>query len=342
MPFGGKNLIGIDIGSYSIKAVRLRGRPGSRTLDAASSVRLPKEGSEERVAEYLSGMMRSKRMRSGYGAAVLSGQFLTIRQLSLPAMPEADLREAVRWELRKELAFPVNELVSDFVTSPVGPKTEANAVSVIAFAARRGDVEGLMKTAKESLVELRVVESVPTALLLAFDMSHGWDQGANYAMLDIGERRSTLAILKDSHLGFAREFAFGGAELTERLAEGLGKDRDDAEEYKHAYGLAADGVSEDAKKILTSALHSLSAELIRSFDYYHAQFREAAISKLFISGGTARLKGIEQYLTSSVGIPAFAHDPFRNVKMPKGMEAASAEIAPSLTIAAGLATRTTE
>ncbi len=339
MPFGGKNLIGIDIGAYSIKAVRLKGRAGSYTLDAASCVRLPQEGAQERAADYLAEMLRAKRLRSGYGAAVLSEQFMTIRQLSLPAMPEADLREAVRWELRKELAFPVNELVSDFVTSTVGPKTEANAISVIAFAARRGDVERLMSTVKEASVELRVVESVPTALLLAFDMSHAWEQDANYAMLDIGERRSTLAILKNSELGFAREITFGGADLTERLAEGLGKDRAEAEEYKHTYGLLAEGASEDARKLLARTLDSMSSELSRSFDYYHAQFRETSISKLFISGGTARLKGIEEYLTRSVGIPAFAHDPLRNVRIPKGMESAAAEISSSLTIAAGLATR---
>lgn len=342
-PFRDKNLIGVDIGSYSIKVVKLKGAKGSYTLEAAACVKLPRESASDRLAVsgLISEIIRSRKVGGACAATVISGKSLILRHIYLPQMPEKDLKEAVRWEIRKEVAFPPNELVCDYIIASAAAKTSENMLSIIAFAARKNDVEGTMNIFRDAGLELKVIDAVPSALTAAFDANNGWEEGVNYAMLDIGEAKSTLAIFKNQRLGFAREISYGGADLTTAVAQGMNKDASQAEEYKIAFGLSeAQGGSPEAR-LLSQSLDGLSTEIHRSFDYYYAQFREGAVSKLFLSGGTSRLKGIEDFLTKAIGISCFTHDPLRKVSVPaKADNDALRSVAPCLNVAVGLATRT--
>lgn len=343
LPFQNKNLIGIDIGSYSLKAVYLGGSRGSYTLKAASCFRMPHEAGRDASASagLISGFVKSQRLQGKRAAAVLSGPSLIFRHLHLPSMPEKDLREAVKWEIRKETAIQPEDLIADYVLAGKGGQDSGNTVSLIAFAARRSDVERTMALLKDSGLEPRVIEAVPTALLEAFGMNNKWENGVNYASLDIGESGSTLAIFKDRGLAFAREITLGGGDITRSIAAGLNTDPDTAEEFKISRGLDLSESETNARPYVLQPLERLVAELHRSFDYYQAQFREGQVAKLFLSGGTARLKGIEEFVKENLGIPVFADDPLRNLKVPAGIDTAELRsFAPCLTVAAGLATRT--
>lgn len=338
-----KNLIGIDIGTYSVKAVSLSGKSGSYSLVSYACFKLPAEGGQTTPANpvLLFEIARSQRLK-GKAAILMSGPSLVFRHLRLPQMPERDLKEAVRWEMRKETTIPPGEMAADYVLAGAEPRAGENTVSLIAFAARKAEVSNLMGMFKGTGLEPRVVEAAPTALYSAFDLHDLWETGLNYAMLDVGDSKSTLVILKNRKMVFAREIPFGGKDLTRALADGLNKDDKDAEEIKITQGLnLPDNKDENARTILSSALEVLCTEIHRSFDYYQAQFREGAVSRLFISGGTARLKGIEGFVTEMTGIPSFADDPLRSVKIPKHLNNESLKtIAPCLTMAAGLAVRT--
>lgn len=339
-PFTSKNLIGIDIGSYSVKVVSFSGKPGSYSLKTAACFKLPREGGQPVPATpgLLAEIVKSQKLKGSRAATLLTGSSLVFRHIYLPKMPEKDLKEAVRWEIRKETSIPPEEIVADYTLSN-GSKEE-NRLSLIAFAARKGDIEKIMSMFREADIDLRVVEAVPTALLASFDLNNSWEDGINYGVLDIGDSKSTLAIFKNKKLAFAREIPSAGQRFTTALAEGLRIDEAEAEELKIAYGLNMPEKETAAKGILASAIEGLCAELHRSFNFYQAQFREGSVQKLFLSGGTARLKGIEGFITEAVGIPCFADDPFRGVKIPQNMDKQTiSAMAPCLTIAAGLASR---
>ncbi|MBI5643922.1 MAG: type IV pilus assembly protein PilM [Deltaproteobacteria bacterium] len=345
MLFTPKNLVGVDIGSYSVKVVSLEGAKGAYSLKAAACFKLPRESDLPGVSPgFLSEMIRSQGIKGRKAAALMSGPSLIFKHLHLPMMPEKDLKEAVKWEVRKDLAISVsaNDLITDYVIAGKG-RTAENVNSIIAFAAVRADVDKVISLFKGAGLELRVLDVVPSALLASFDMNNAWEEGVNYAMFDIGETRSTLAILKDKKLSFAREISMGGVDLTARLASGMEKSEEESEEYKIAFGLTLDHGEEDnpARKLLASSIERLCSELQRSFDYFQAQFREGSVSKVFLSGGTARLKGIEASMTEIMGIPCFIDDPLRAIKIPRSFDTKTLnDIAPCLTVAAGLSART--
>ena len=348
-PFLKKNLIGVDVGTYSLKVVKLKGGPGSYTLEAAACVKLPNDVLENRsiASGFLAEVIRSQRVSGKRAAAILAGSSLAFRHMYLPVMPEKDLREAIRWEIRKEIAFPANELVCDYVVSGVAPQAAGkgegtkNQMSLTVFAALKKDVESLMTLFSGAGLDLRLVEVAPTALLSVFDMNNDWD-GHNYAMLEIGDTSSILAIFRERRLEFARELGYGGADITNAVALALNKGHDEAQEYKHAYGLGQkEGFDKDAKKAIAASIEGLCSEIHRSFDYYQAQYRGGTVSKLFLSGGTARLAGIVDMMTGVLGISTFVHDPFRKVRVPKKLDDETLRsVAPCLNVATGLAGRT--
>ncbi|MBI2413993.1 MAG: type IV pilus assembly protein PilM [Deltaproteobacteria bacterium] len=344
---GKRNLIGVDIGSYSVKVVALVGAEGSYTLGGAALFKLPREGGEglHATPPFISGILKSKGIRGRRAAAIMGGPSLIFKHLKLPVMPEKDLKEAVRWEVRKDLAIAVApaDLVLDYMTAAKAAKPGDNTLSIVAFAAVRSDVERNITLFRDAGLDLRVLEVVPSALLFSFNANNAWEPGVNYAMLDIGENKSTLAILKDKRLSFTREIGIGGADFTKQLASGMGRPEEDAEEYKIAFGLTSGDSDEDkAKKVLSQSVERLCTEVQRSFDYFHAQFREGSVAKLFLSGGSARLKGIEEFIANILAVPVFKDDPLRSVRIPKRFDTTElADIAPCLTVATGLAARKT-
>lgn len=349
IPFLDKNLIGVDVGMYSMKVVKLKGGPGAYTLTAAACVKLPKDVLDNRTlaSGFLAEVIRAKRVSGKRAATILAGSSLAFRHMYLPVMPEKDLREAIRWEIRKEIAFPASELVCDYVVSGIASQAAGkgegakNQMSLTVFAALKKDVESLIALFNGAGLDLRVVEVAPTALLSVFDMNNDWDEH-NYAMLDIGDTSSILAIFKDRRLEFARELGYGGADITNAAALALNKDQDEAQEYKHTYGLSQkDGFDKEARKAITASIEGLCSEIHRSFDYYQAQYRGGSISKLFLSGGTSRLAGIVDMMTGVLDINTFVHDPFRKVRVPRKLDDETLRsVAPCLNVATGLAGRT--
>ncbi len=337
-----KDLIAMDIGSYSAKVVSLSGSPSAWAVEGAAYFKLPRQESGGAAISngFLTGLVSAQRLSGKSIAALMTGRSLIFRHLYLPPMPDNDLKEAVRWELKKEGAI-AGDYVSDYCLAGKSARPGENMLSIIAFAVNRGEADAVMTFYKNTGLKIRVLDTVPTALLFAFDAHEEWQDKVNYAVLDIGHLKSTLVILRDKMLVFVREIAFGGEDITKAVADGMKKEPEEAEGLKfteavHVKPPDADGTPHFMKL----ALERLCSEVHRSLDYYQAQFRGGAMSKLFLCGGTAQIPGIDGFVTETLGIPSFVNDPFRGFKMRAATEAQRIKpIAPSLTVATGMAAR---
>jgi type IV pilus assembly protein PilM len=262
-------------------------------------------------------------------------------------MPKKDMKEAVRWEMRKQITFPPEELVCDFTTIGEVKRGEESMLSLIAFCAHKKDTDRLIKILEDALLEPLIIDVTPMAMLACFDYNNVWENGVNYSMIDIGDSKSTLAVFKNRKLMFAREIAIGGREMTMAVMNKLACAEDVAEKEKIRCEISSgsnqkDRRSEAEQEIIdtvSGVVERLAAEVHRSFDYYQAQFREGSVSKIFLCGGSSRLKGIDNFFENIIRIPCFIDDPLRNMKVePKKFEAMKIrEFAPDLTVTVGLA-----
>lgn len=336
--FSMDNLAGVDIGASGIKIVRLKKSGGSYALKelgyhkfgeiAPDNISLQKDA--------LHKLITANKMGFKNAAAVLSMPALTMRHIYLPEMPRKDLSEAVRWELKKQVTIPIEELVSDFYVIDSVKRGDVNEFSIMAFAVSRKEVDKLLDIFASNSLNVVSIDVLPTAMFSAFDLNYPWEDGANYAMIDIGALKTTLAIFKDKKLKFAREIQFGGNDLNMAVIKGLSGLNNEAEDAKVRWGLA---LSDDnpVREYIFPVIDSLILQIHRSFDYYQAEFREGRISKVILCGGSSGLKGIEEYLTENIGIPCFRDDPFKSIKIDSKVFDIKRDMFPLFTTAVGLA-----
>jgi len=340
--FDKSSYVGIDIGSYSIKVIKVKGAGPSRSLEAVAYSRLdhialPEDNSK--LSEILRNLFNVHRIKSKKIATAISGDLLTLVHLYLPHMPKKDMKEAVRWEMRKQITFSADELICDFAAIGEVKRGDEPMVSLIAFGVQKKDVKNLLGIFDDALLEPERVDAIPMAMLASFDYNNIWEDGINYSMLDIGDSKSTLTIFKDKKLMFARDIHIAGKELTNVVMKELACAEDVAETEKIKCGIVRSGEAPEIVNSMAAVVERLAAEVHRSFDYYQAQFREGGISKMFLCGGTSKLAGIDDFFANMLGIPCFIDDPLRNIKVEhKKFELAKIKsFAPDLTIAVGLA-----
>ncbi len=340
--FWGENLLGVDIGSYSIKVIKFKGRRGNYELDAATYIKVPSpmEGGSGMLGKLLADTMRSQGIKGRRLASAIASKNITIRHLTIPVMPKKDLKKAVIWEFRKGTDLGSGDFVCDFVILEEVDRASGKFYSIIVFGVRKDDVLDLIGIFKGTSREVVAVDVIPMALLGSFDLNNTWEDGPSYAVIDIGESSSTLVILKNKKMQFAREIMVGGGNITKAVADGMLSNEESAEEEKIRCGLSKKADNPKVMEFIIPLIDRLINEISLSFDYYLAQFREGALDRIYLSGGSSMLKGLEEYISSILNIPCFVDDPLRNVKIPKRIDTGSIkQCLPALSVAVGLATR---
>ena len=121
--FGGKSVIGLDIGSSSVKAVEIamKGRGSNFELTHMGVAKLPSEAivqgaflNSGAISEAIREAIDNGKIKNKHAAAAVCGHSVIVKKVSLPAMSRAELDEQIRWEAEQYIPFDVNEVNLDF------------------------------------------------------------------------------------------------------------------------------------------------------------------------------------------------------------------------------------
>jgi len=332
-----KNLVGVDIGFSSIKAVKLKRKGAGCSLVAAAYEKIPLGTDGNAVLSSLKKIVSALDIEKTPVASVLTSKSLMPGHIYLPKIPEPDLRVAVCREVQKTIDFP-GEAVIDYVVNKESNKDGKTRLSISTFAAKKADVLAHVDLLKEASLRPYAVDVCSMAILSAFDYNYGWKEGRRYAVIDVGASKTTLTILFNGLLRLRREIHFSGNDITWAIQDTYGYDFKSAEEQKLRY---AEGVEEPSglfTRAAKSFMEDLSMEILRSLVYYQAQHREGAVEEILLCGGGARLQGLSDYLESSTELPTSFYDTFRGVSLSEN-QGDLAALSPFFTVALGLALR---
>lgn len=334
-----KNLLGVDIGSSSIKLVHLACTGGVCRLKDVGYQKLPYGAGESGAAEALKILLNVHGIGKSRVSSSIRNKSLTFSHIKLPKMPKDDLTEAVRWEVKKGIDFPEDAII-DYVVIDELMEEGKTKLSIMTFAVRKDEVMGHVGMLKEASLIPDVIDVGPMALLSAFDYNYGWEKDKRYAVLDIGASKATLSIISNGSLRFARYIPLAGDDITRIIQDAEGTDFQAAEDKKLRYA----GVN-DAPEVVQTAVKSftegISIEVRRSFTYYQAHLREGWVDSLLLSGGSANIKGLAENIGRAVGVPTAIYDSLKGVEvkraLPRGADIT--RLSPILVEAFGLALR---
>ncbi|MFO8070245.1 MAG: pilus assembly protein PilM [Polyangia bacterium] len=295
-----QNVVGLDLGSHSVKAVVLR--IGLRTREVtrfdAEPVELDESGrsSPEAVWEAAGRLVRRLGVRDETIYCAVCGEHATLRSLELPVSAGRRLEQVLGFELDESLPYDIEGAVFDHIE--LGREGDRmRLLAAVVPAARVGEViSGLA----EHDVDPREVAVAPLAYRADFEQPRDGEPEVT-AVVDIGHQRTNVAVLCDEVVT-ARTILRGGRDLTARLAAEGEVSFEEAERHKIRSGLSG-----RVGEILKDALRPLLRE-IRQTATGHLAAGGKRVSRVLLCGGSSRLAGLDQLIADEIGLPVELHE----------------------------------
>ncbi len=343
------SVLGIDIGSSSIKVVQLRREKGKAILETYGAIALGPYGELEigratnlpvdRIVEALKDVLREANVTAKEAALSIPYSASLVSVIKVPRVADKQLAQMIPIEARKYIPVPIGEVMLDWFVIPEESrssndiKNESTHISVLLVAIHNETIAKYQAivagaTLQAKFFEIEVFSSVRASLDHGIAPIAVVDMGASTTKLYIVER----GIIRESHI-----INRGGQDITLAISQSLGLTVGKAEEQKRVEGLSG---KEDAplNKAIAITLESVLSEVNRVILSYE-QRMQSSISSAVFTGGGATLKGIQEYAKQRLSTPTSLAHPFDKVEAPAFLIDILTEAGPEFSVAVGLALR---
>jgi len=332
-------MIGLDIGTYSIKGVELQKKDKVNTLVNIKTQERSGEGEEkDSLSATVKKFFREANFAGKDVNISVSGHLVIVRFAELPRMSEDELKNAVRFEVEKYIPFSVDEAILDY--QPAVNNPQSKNVAVIFAAVKNNFVKHYIDTVQQAGFTVKGVDVDGVALTNAFLSAYPAQKEENkdkaVALLNVGDTFLNVSIAWQGIPYVVRDIKGAGGEVTDEIAKSLGVSKEEAYQIKH-------NPPTDKKEALTNTIRSvlsrLTKEINLSFGYFENQFAKE-VEKVYLSGGSSDLLGLKEFLSESFDVQVENWDPFNSIKAGEGVSPETLkELKPSLGVALGLAVR---
>jgi general secretion pathway protein L len=292
-----KNVVGLDLGSHTIKAVELR-----QTLRGLEPVQLrvhPRSDSEIPLHELLRRFLRMHKLPTDHLVCAIASDRTASHRLEFPFRDRKKLAMAVPFAVEGQIPFDIEQVVVDWEI--VGG--DKNQALVAATIAQRSHVSQLLAELREASCEPRILEVEGLALA---NLASLFELPGTRLLVDLGHRKTTLCLLIDERPVAARSLPVAGHALTQAIARDRGFTPQDAEQSKCEDGIFQTGFESTSPGAI-EVLDQISREIGRSLESLQTLLGgppESQIAGLTLFGGSAKLHRLDEYLSEQTGIQA--------------------------------------
>lgn len=342
-----KGVVGLDIGSATVKLVELKDRKGGQFLLQRIGVEplSPEaivDGSimdSSLVVDAIQKLTQQTGVKNPNFGTSVSGHSVIIKKIELPAMDAAELAESIQWEAEQHIPFDINDVRLDYVTlSENEPGRET--MEVLLVAVKREKVNDYVSVISQSGKTPALVDVDAFAIQNAYELNYDLDPLKVVALVNMGAGVTNINIVSRAQSVFWRDISFGGNQFTEALQREFNLSFDQAELLKRGESVGAYGAN-DARKVLDGVSAEMATEIQKTFDFFGATSSEGPVDELVLSGGCALTPNLQEVLRERFGVPTELLNPFRRIQFKESdfnrewLES----IAPMLAVAVGLAIR---
>lgn len=343
---GKKSMVGVDIGSSSVKAVELQGRGkdlqllslGFEALEADSVV----DGQIielNAVSNAISSIFNEHKIKTTQVAAGVNGHSVIVKNIVLPQMSDGELQESFAWHAEEHIPFDISDVNLDYHVMD----RSGDAIHVLMAACKRDKVANLKQTIQLAGKQPTIIDVDAFALQNCYELNYDPQPGQVVALLNIGASTTNINILNGVRSVFTRDATFGGNQYTSLLQKELGLTFDQAESVKRGMPLPEGAEVRDVGPIMDTVSDILALEIQKTMDFYRATVEDgdSAVQKILVSGGGSKLTGLADFLARRFEVSVEMFDPFRKIKVDaRGFDPDyMREIVPEMAIAVGLALR---
>lgn len=369
--FGKKevNVIGVDIGTSSIKLIELRKKEGTVELvtygfvDHFEGEILGIERQDTTaIAHFINQIYQKSQCSTAAAIAALPTYSVFTSLMTLPVMKKDELDSAIHWEAKKIIPLPLEEIVLDYRILNAPPKKggislglgkkketpkegeEQPQYKILVTGASREMVNRYTEIFQKSGLTLQSLETEMFAIARALV---GDDLG-EHMIVEIGAATTDLIIVENAVPFLGRSIESGGYAMTRAIMNSLNINQKRAEQLKRDIGLlsyeesaGAGGVPEILKGSIEPILHEIryTLDLYRDHAVKPSDKATGTIEKIILTGGTALLPGIADYFSKVLDMRVVLGDPWERVQCHQDLKPLLATIGPKFSVSIGLALR---
>ena len=340
--------VGLDIGSSGVKLVHLKEHKGGFALQAFGSAPLPPEAivdgalmNSAAIVQAVQELVAAQKVKAKEVAIGVRGHSVIIKKISLPRMTQEELDESIQWEAEQYIPFDVKDVNIDTqILTREGDA--AGQMDVLLVAAKKDMINDYTSVCTEAGLMATVVDVDAFAVQNAFEANYEMPPGQPVVLINVGAAVSNINIVLDGNATFTRDITLGGNAFTEEIQKQLNISYDEAEALKVGGQGETDAVvPQEVERVIQGVADQMAGEIQRSLDFYAATAADSRITKVYLSGGTARIPALFKVIEQRAGVPVEIMNPFKNIEVDDKRfdPAALMGAAPAAAVAVGLALR---
>lgn len=335
------NPFGLDIGASTIKAVWLMQQKEGFFLNAALTISSPPRGilsespiDQEEMARAIRQIVDEGKISTPYVNVALPENQVYTRVIEMPLLSDKELSSAIYWEAEQHIPVSLNNVTLDWRV--LGRSNETNKMEVLLVGAPNTLIGKYQKIFSMAGLTIAALE---TEILSAVRSLITSDSFPNTLIVQIGAISTSLAIIKNGIIVFTYSVPTGGNAINRAIAADFGFSIEQAEEYKKTYGMSEKFFGGKIGQTTAPILMSIVNEIKKALVFYNEKYKgEHPILQIMLSGGTAKLSGVDLFFAEHCGIQTAIANPWATLgfsQTPKDI----LDNAPEYTIAVGLAMR---
>ncbi len=305
--------LALDIGTYSIKAVS--GKPGNNVVVEkvaevfnTSGIAVPTdEGSVEKLGRVLESVINDYNLPRADVRISLPETIVSTKVIEVPPLSDAELASAIGWQAEQHIPIPPEELSLQYQVLYKPARGESNQMRVLLVGVRKHLVEKYVELFHNLGIELALVETQILSVLRGLQFV---PEDPTTLIVHFGATAMYLSIVHQGELQFVVSHLNGGQLLTKTLEKSIGLDATQAEQYKRTYGLDEAQFQGKVREALMPPTNILVNEIQKSARFFVSSHPRESIRRVVLSGGTALLPGLVQYITNQMGVEVLVAAPF--------------------------------
>ncbi len=343
-----KSVLGVDIGSSSLKVVQLRKEHGQAVLETYGELALGPYGggevgqatnlSAEQITETLKDLLREAQVTTtNCGVSIpFSRSLLTLVELPYRASAK-EQKTVIELEARKYIPVPISEVQLDWFivpdTSPSDNAKDKEKVEVLLVAVHNDELSLLQRVVaaaglSASFYEIEIFSTIRATV----------DEHVKPVMvLDIGAASTKTYVIEHGIVALSHSTSIGSQDITRAISVSSNVSIARAEALKKEEGLGTSSAT-SSPELVFSRIFSDVRRVLMQYETSHKR----SITSIIFTGGGGVTKELGTYAKNVFSIDVRVADPFAKTSAPAFMRPVLQEIGPEFAVAVGLALRKLE
>jgi type IV pilus assembly protein PilM len=329
-------LLGVDIGSHSVKVVEMCLRKGMPVITGANLVEFKSDVLQERQASIMEAVSKFKKKQSCLG---VSGRSVCVRYIPLTIASETELVKSLVFEADKYIPFEVDEVYIDGQNITPYPETDtAEEIRVLLACVKKETLNVVTSNAISCGLVPEIIDVEAFALgnaLEAQRIAEGIPASTVTALVDMGALKTTVNIVKNGISHFSREIYVGGGDMITGIETRLGIDEVMARQLLLEPGPDEEQIDD----IVSSVFEEIGSETKMAIDFFENQYEGEIVSEVLVSGGGGLTRKVIELLSVTLDKKTLRWDPFAKFQIENVDLESLGEHRTQFAVAVGLASR---